>query len=123
MTKLDSLIEDLESITGLLEEVLAKKKTTERRDAAIKRFDLAFELAWKAIKERLESEYTVVCRSPKNCFREAFRVGFLPYDIPWLDMTALRDYSTHAYNEDLAEYVYEKLPDMAVHFRTLLVEL
>jgi nucleotidyltransferase substrate binding protein (TIGR01987 family) len=123
MTKLDSLLEDLESITVLLEEILAEDKNIERRDAAIKRFELAFELAWKVIKVRLESEYFVVCRSPKNCFREAFRVGFLPHDLTWIDMTVLRNYSTHAYNEDLADYVYGKLPATVVLFRTLLDEL
>ena len=38
----------------------------------------------------------------------------------WIEMTALRNYTVHTYNEDLADYVYNRLPDAVIRFRLVL---
>ncbi len=93
-----------------LADVLKRPKTIVTRDSAIKRFELTFELAWKSIKRYLEGK-GIVCRSPRDCFEGAFRVGLVPDDPSWLKMIEDRNLSVHTYNEKLAEEIYCRLKD------------
>jgi hypothetical protein len=38
----------------------------------------------------------------------------------WIDLTVLRNYTLHTYNEDLADYVYSRLSETVTRFRALL---
>lgn len=42
------------------------------------------------------------CTSPRTCFRSAFRHGVIDNDPFWIDLTVLRNYTVHTYNEQLA---------------------
>ncbi len=53
-------------------------------------------------------------------FKEAFRNGVVGNDPFWIDMTKLRNYTVHTYNETLAEYVYPSLPTCVLRFREAL---
>lgn len=65
--KLEKLTKDLEKILLKLEEVLSLEKSEINRDSAIKRFEIAFDIAWKALKTYLEEKYGIICKSPKGC--------------------------------------------------------
>ena len=119
MTKFESLQEDFLKALGRLEEILKEKKTDIVRDSAIKRFELVFDLAWKTVKAFLEEEHNVACVSPRMCFREAFRVGLIPYDEYWIRMTSARNYTVHTYKEALAEKIYGELPHSFTTFKKL----
>lgn len=110
MTKLESLQEDFKNALARLEEVLREPKTDIVRDSAIKRFEIVFDLAWKTLKAFLEEQHGIYCASPSNCFREAFRVGVIPYNEEWLGLVSDRNYTTHLYKEALAERIYKDLP-------------
>jgi nucleotidyltransferase substrate binding protein (TIGR01987 family) len=119
MTKFQSLCEDFESALLRLEEVLKERKTDIVRDSAIKRFEIAFDLAWKTTKAFLEERHNVACVSPKTCFREAHRVGLIEYDEEWLKLADDRNLTAHTYREELAEKVYGDLPVALDLFRKL----
>lgn len=119
MTKFQSLFEDFESALLRLEEVLKEKKTDYIRDAAIKRFEIVFDLAWKTLKAFLEQKHNISCVSPKTCFREAHRVGLIEYDVEWLKLADYRNYTAHTYREELAERVYQELPAALALFQKL----
>lgn len=119
MTKLESLKEDFSKAIQRFDEVLQLEKTDVVRDSAIKRFEIAFELAWKTIKAYLEEAHTSTCVSPRNCFQEAFRVGLIDYDDKWLRLLDDRNYTAHVYKEILAEKVYADLPNALQAFQTL----
>lgn len=123
MTKLTSLLEDLEKALAKLEEVLLLEKTEIIRDSAIQRFEIAFDLAWKALKAFLEEEHNAVCTSPRGCFKEAFHQGVIDHDEFWINITAIRNYTTHTYSEALAEKVYIALPEALQHFQKLLLAI
>ena len=57
---------------------------------------------------------------PRTCFRAAFRHGVLDDDPFWIDVTVLRNYTVHTYNEQLADYVYSRLAETARRFRAVL---
>jgi len=106
-----------------LEEALAMERSTINRDAAIQRFEFTLDLAWKALKSHLEIVKGIVCASPKDCFRAAFRVRLLDEDPVWCDLVDYRNLTAHTYKEELAEKVYAQLPNAAKQFRMLLERL
>lgn len=119
MTKFQALQEDFEKAVRRLEEVLHEEKTTILRDAAIKRFEIAFDLAWKALKAFLQENHNLSCVSPKTCFREAYRVGLIGYDAEWLKLADDRNLTAHTYKEALAERIYRELPAALAAFKNL----
>ncbi len=111
---------DFAAAVARLEEALALPKDAIVRDSAIQRFEISFELCWKFLKAFLEEEHNVRCTSPRTCFRAAFKNGVIEDDPFWIDLTALRNYTVHTYNEGLADYVYLRLPEAAQRFRAVL---
>lgn len=120
MSKLIILLQDFEKATKRFEEILKEEKTDITRDSAIKRFELAFDLAWKTVKAFLEDYHNVQCVSPKTCFREAFNKGLVEYNDYWISVSSLRNYTVHTYNEIFADEMYKKLPKALEYFKTLL---
>jgi len=120
VTKSGALRADFEKAAARLEEALALAKDDIVRDSAIQRFEISFELCWKFLKTHLEEEHNVSCTSPRMCFRAAFKNGVIEDDPFWIELTVLRNYTVHTYNEQPADYVYDRLPEAVRRFRTLL---
>ena len=93
-----------------LEESLAAPRTGMSRDSSIKRFELCFELSWKVIQDHLRVR-GLICRSPRDCLREAFAYGLLQDERLWARMAQDRNLSVHTYNEELADTIHSRLPD------------
>ena len=91
-----------------LREILRAEKTVANRDSAIKRFEFTTELAWKLIQVFFR-EQKIICRSPKECLREAYRFGLIADDERWLQMIDDRNITVHTYNETTADEVYSRL--------------
>jgi len=123
MTKFQSLYEDFSNALLRLDEILQEKKTDIVRDSAIKRFEIAFDLAWKTTKAFLEENHNITCVSPKTCFREAYRVGLIEYDETWIKLADDRNYTAHTYRETLAEKIYSELPKAREAFKKLAASL
>jgi len=118
-SKYTALVSDFGQALKRLEEVLAMEKNAIVRDSAIQRFEFTLDLAWKAVKAFLEEQKGVVCRSPKECLREAFRQGLIGYDDFWMAMVDLRNATAHIYKEETADAVYQQLPRSLENFRKL----
>ena len=103
MTKLENEKEKYLKTVKNLEDILKKEKTQEYRDAAIKRFELCFDVAWKLLKTVLEEEKTIICKSPNECFQQAYMQGFIKYSDLWMKMAKTRNESVYTYKEELAE--------------------
>jgi nucleotidyltransferase substrate binding protein (TIGR01987 family) len=119
MTKLEALKNQYQKAVKKMEEILQKKKNEITRDSAIKRFEFTFDLSWKLIKAFLEKEKGISCRSPKDCFREAFSQGIIEYDKLWLKMTDWRNLAVHTYGEKFANALYRNLPSALKRFKLL----
>lgn len=123
MNKFEATMEEFREAFEELAEVLRMEKNDVVRDSAIKRFELTFELSWKAAKAFLEDYRNVRCASPQTCFRELFHHGIIDYDENWIEMAKWRNEAVHTYKEELAEDLYAKLPRTLAYFRTLLEKL
>ena len=65
-------------------------------------FEMAFELAWKLLKDYLEEQGFTDVQSPKNSLKKAFEVGIIADGHSWLQLLADRNLSTHTYDEEKA---------------------
>ncbi len=113
MTCLTEKIEQFEQSLKRLEEVLNIEKNDVSRDAGIQRFEFSFELFWKVIKIYLRDVEKIECYSPKSCFREFKNIFSLSNDDLefCLKMADDRNLSLHIYSEEMAEKIYNSLPD------------
>lgn len=104
------IIISFEKALQRLEEILEKEDTEINRDAAIQRFEFTIELAWKSAQKFLREE-EIICRSPKECLKEAFKFGLIKDDSHWFDMLKDRNLTTHTYDETTAREIYDRLPE------------
>lgn len=123
MTKFLSLQEDFQEALARFGEILKEPKNDIVRDSAIKRFEITFDLAWKTLKAFLEEKHNTTCASPRNCFREAYRLEIIEYDKHWLKLISDRNYAAHVYKEALAESIYQELPEALKAFQKLSAAL
>ena len=107
---MNDIFESFKQSLERFQEILKEEKTVANRDSAIKRFEFTVELAWKTIQKFLR-EQELVCRSPKECFQEAFRFGLIEDDPRWIEMMEDRNKTVHTYNEKFAEEVCARMPD------------
>jgi len=91
------------------------------RDAAIKRFEVCFELAWKAVQKAARSE-GLDCASPRSCFQHAWRLGWVE-EAPTITMIEDRNLTVHTYDERLAIEVHARIRAHYECLRALNAEL
>ena len=103
LTKLGKALESLEQIT-------AKPSQPDRSniDAAIQRFEFTIELFWKLLKNILASLGTEV-QYPKNVLQEAFKGHLINNEQLWLQMLEDRNITSHTYDEDLADQIFDRI--------------
>jgi len=71
----------------------------------IQRFEFTHELAWKMLKLRLEEE-DVFVKTPRETMQAALQAEFIVDGNAWTDLQKMRNLTSHTYNEDLADEVY-----------------
>jgi nucleotidyltransferase substrate binding protein (TIGR01987 family) len=102
---------DVRKSAARLAEAVAEPKSELVRDATIQRFEFTFELVWKTLKLYLERQ-GYECGGPRPTLKKAFSEKLIPTpeeaDI-WLQMLDDRNLTTHAYDEALANRIYENI--------------
>ncbi len=103
-------------------EALKQEKNDLKVDASIQRFEFTFELAWKTAKRALLLE-GIICKTPRECLKESFRLGLLQDEEKWLAMLDDRNAMSHIYSEEEARVIYGRLPDYQPIFEAFLVAI
>ena len=119
---MEEILIDFDKAITALREVLTIEKNKITRDSALLRFQLCFELAWKAIKMRARNE-GVECFSPKSCFQAAFQINLVDYDENWLNMINDRNLIVHLYEEEAADKIFSRLGSYLSLFEKLYFKL
>lgn len=122
MNRSEAILRDLASVLSKLEEALLAPKSDLARDSAILRFELAFEVSWKAI-QKLAFEEGFGVNSPRQAFERAFQLGWISDEVLWKQVLLQRNAAVHVYREHLAEALYSQLPGFLVGFKELLKNL
>jgi len=82
------------------------------KEGAIHRFEVAFELAWKTIKDYLEESGVVVNPvTPRNVIKEAFTARLLDDADVWIDMMLHRNLLSHTYDIQVFEAVLQAVAE------------
>jgi nucleotidyltransferase substrate binding protein (TIGR01987 family) len=125
MEELKERLESCQRALTTLEEILVMEFSVIVRDASIQRFEYSFESLWKLLKAHLYQYEGIVCNSPKQCFREGFKVGLLSVEEAeiCLVMTDDRNLTSHTYHETIADAIYGKLPAHLAVMKSLLKDI
>jgi len=69
------------------------------KEGLIQRFEYTFELAWKTMKDYLESQ-GVVADFPRDVIKKSFQYQIIQKGETWLEMLNERNMMAHTYNEN-----------------------
>ena len=116
------LIAKLEQALATLDEVLAMSFSVIVRDATIQRFEYCFELSWKLLKKVLKSDGIEV-NSPRQAVRKAFENGYLDNIDVWFEMLEDRNMTSHTYDPNIADKVYESAKELPIEARKVLAKI
>ncbi len=105
----DLIITHLLKARDSLAIALAAPKTDLNRDASILRFEFTIELAWKTMKRILKYK-SVLINNPRDTIRESAKEGLIEDPKEWFIFLENRNPTTHVYNEEIAEKIYNSLP-------------
>ena len=72
----------------------------------IQRFEYTHELAWKVMKDYAEYQGYTDIRGSRDAFRKAFEMGIIT-DKRWMESIADRNLTSHNYDDETAEVIYE----------------
>ncbi len=75
------------------------------RDSVIQRFEFCFELSWKMLKLKLNTE-GIDASTPRTVIRESVTAGLLDDGNAWSGMLQKRNETSHTYDDRLAKDVY-----------------
>lgn len=76
------------------------------KEGVIQRFEYTMELAWKTLKDYLESENVVLDQiTPRTVIRRAFEAGVLQQGDVWQEALDARNRMSHTYNFEVFEQV------------------
>jgi nucleotidyltransferase substrate binding protein (TIGR01987 family) len=122
MNRTDAILRDLQNVVSKLDEALAAPKSDFSRDSAILRFELAFEVSWKAA-QKFALEEGLEASSPRQAFERAFQLGWISDEVLWKEILVQRNLAVHIYREPLAENLYKQLENFLGGFKELLKNL
>lgn len=72
-------------------------------------FEFTHELAWKTLKDFLESRDVQPLYGSRDTTREAFKQGLLENGEIWMKMIESRNLTSHTYNEQVAQQVVDSV--------------
>jgi nucleotidyltransferase substrate binding protein (TIGR01987 family) len=97
------------------------------KSGVIQNFEVAYEFCWKYIhrwlRENVTDKDVENPRSRKELFRLAARFGLIKEPLPWFSYGDARNLTSHTYNEDTAESVFQTAIMFAKDARELLQKL
>jgi len=93
---------------------IAFQEYQKSRDSLIYRFKFCADLFWKFLNDQLRIQGVVVeIARPKSIFKESCDAGFISLGElqTCIEITEDRNRTSHAYHEELAEWISQRIPD------------
>jgi nucleotidyltransferase substrate binding protein (TIGR01987 family) len=106
--RLKRMIENFESAVHNLKFAVENAIDDLEIDGAIKRFELCYELSWKVIRLYLE-DLGIICKNPRDCFKEAKINGLIEDEMLWLEMIDTRNRLVHEYSSEFSREIFEEI--------------
>lgn len=119
----ETKIFQFENMLQIFSNSLLAQPTITERTAAIKNFELTYELAWKAMKRLLEWREAEILPTTSSVIKKAFKYGLIEDEKNWLAIIQLRNKAVHTYGESLANDVYKELSGTISSFNYCLQKM
>jgi len=81
------------------------------KEGLIQRFEYTYELAWKTLQDLLKHKGYQDVAGPNPTLEQAFQDGYIADGRVWKQMKKSRDLSSHTYNEETAQNIFESIKD------------
>jgi nucleotidyltransferase substrate binding protein (TIGR01987 family) len=117
------IIEPFQKAVLKLEEILIMPKDEVVRDAAVQRFEYTYELAWKMIKRFLKEVYNQDTDIFVEMLKNAAKVGLIDDYKAWQTFRQIRNYTSHNYSENGADFSYSQARVFVIYARNLANKL
>jgi nucleotidyltransferase substrate binding protein (TIGR01987 family) len=79
------------------------------KEGLIQRFEYTHELAWNVMKDYAEYQGNPNIGGSRDASREAFQLKLITNGQIWMDMISSRNKTSHTYNEEIANEIYDKI--------------
>jgi len=79
------------------------------KEGLIQRFEYTHELAWNVMKDYAEYQGNSSIGGSRDASREAFQLKLITNGHIWMDMITSRNKTSHTYNEETANEIYDKI--------------
>ena len=111
-----------------LEQAVVFSRTKElselEKQGVIQTFEFTHELAWNVIKDYFEYQGETELHGSRNATRLAFQRGIIENGHIWMEMIISRNKTSHTYNEEIAEEIYQKTIEIYFdEFKTLAAKM
>ena len=107
LSQLDSAIERLNVLSDL------------EKEGLVQRFEYSFELAWKTLKDYLESQ-NVEAKFPRDVIKSGFQYELISDGKIWLEMLEIRNIIARTYDEKILK---NSVSEIAFHYYPELKKL
>jgi nucleotidyltransferase substrate binding protein (TIGR01987 family) len=77
-------------------------------------FEFTHELAWNVLKDYIEHTGGQTLIGSKDTTREAFQKSLITQGEVWMQMIKNRNLSSHTYNEDTSNLIYENIINLYI---------
>ncbi|MFH1797897.1 MAG: HI0074 family nucleotidyltransferase substrate-binding subunit [Candidatus Omnitrophota bacterium] len=103
-------LEKLENALIRLKQGAREAEDELREDGVIQRFEFTFELFWKTLKIFLQYK-GIEARTPRDVFKEAFKLEWLADEKLFLDMLEDRNKTSHVYEKETSREIFKRIRD------------
>ncbi len=79
------------------------------KEGLIQRFEYTHELAWNVMKDYAAYQGNSTVGGSRDATREAFQLNLITDGNVWMDMIGSRNKTSHTYNEETADEIYDKI--------------
>ena len=79
------------------------------KEGLIQRFEYTHELAWNVMKDYAEYQGNFQIKGSRDSTREGFKMNLISEGETWMSMIKSRNDTSHTYNEETAEDIYNKI--------------
>lgn len=101
-------IEKFEDAFSRLKEGIASAKNELGWDGVVQRYEFTFELLWKTLKIFLNDK-GIDARTPKDVFKEAFKLDWLEEEEVFLNMLEDRNLCSHVYDQQTSRKIVDRI--------------
>ena len=111
LRKLNQAVEIIRLNMGDEEEAEEDKDAIDEmlKEGLIQRFEYTHELAWNVMKDFAEYQGNTNIKGSRDATRDAFKMGLITKADEWMDMLKSRNDTSHTYNSDTADEIYNKI--------------